>query len=286
MIRTIIKIDEKLCNGCGLCVDGCHEGALQLINGKATMISELYCDGLGACLGDCPEGAIILEEREAEPYDEWATIERIAVKGEPTIVAHINHLLAHNEGDYANQAMEYIKKNNIIIDFSKLNTLANTAENETLLSSCPGTKTVEFDTNPIEHQNPDYVDGASQLKHWPIQLHLINPMANHFKRADVLIAADCVAFAMGNFHQEYLKGKSLAIACPKLDSNKELYIDKLSTLIDEAMINTITVMIMEVPCCGGLMKMIQSATLTALRKIQIKEIRVSLKGEVLSEAWV
>ena len=286
MKRIIIKIDEQLCNGCGLCIEGCHEGALQLIDGKASMISELYCDGLGACIGDCPEGAIFLEEREAEPYSELATIERIALKGEDTILAHINHLIDHNETEYVKQAMDYIKKNNIPLDFSKLKTNTKLIENQSAFSGCPGSKTVEWDNNTIESQTASTETIPSQLRQWPIQLHLVNPMANHFKGADLLLAADCVPFAVGNFHQEYLKGKSLAIACPKLDSNKEIYVDKLATMIDESKVNTITVMIMEVPCCGGLMKMVKMATEIANRKVPVKEIFVGLKGEILSEEWI
>jgi len=286
MKRIIIKIDEQLCNGCGLCIEGCHEGALQLIDGKASMISELYCDGLGACIGDCPEGAIFLEEREAEPYSELATIQRIALKGEDTILAHINHLIDHNEEEYVKQAIDYIKKNNISLDFSKLKTNTKSIENQSTFSGCPGSKTVEWDKNRIESQTTSTETVPSQLRQWPIQLHLVNPMANHFKEADLLLAADCVPFAVGNFHQEYLKGKSLAIACPKLDSNKEIYVDKLATMIDESKVNTITVMIMEVPCCGGLMKMVKMATEIANRKVPVKEIFVSLKGEILSEEWI
>ncbi len=289
MKRTIIKIDEEKCNGCGLCVSGCYEGSLQLIDGKASMISELYCDGLGACIGDCPEGAITLEEREAEPYSELATIERIAKKGESTILAHINHLLEHNEIDYANQAIDYLQKNNIKIDESKLKLKNNKNMNQEHQhhSGCPGSKIIDFsDKKPITTNNAQSADISSQLRQWPVQLHLVSPMAGYFKGADVLLAADCVAFAMGNFHQDYLKGRSLAIACPKLDSNKEIYIEKLTAMIDESKINTLTIMMMEVPCCGGLLQMTRMATESAKRKIPVKAIYVSLQGEILSEDWI
>ncbi|MFH0894062.1 MAG: 4Fe-4S ferredoxin, partial [Bacteroidota bacterium] len=127
---------------------------------------------------------------------------------------------------------------------------------------------------------------SSQLKQWPIQLHLLNPMAPYFKNADVLLAADCVAFAMGNFHADYLKGKVLAIACPKLDSNKESYIEKIRAMIDESNINTLTVMMMEVPCCGGLQQLVTLALQQAKRKVPIKAVYVSMRGEVLNEEWV
>ena len=127
---------------------------------------------------------------------------------------------------------------------------------------------------------------ASQLTHWPVQLHLFNPMAQHFQGADMLIAADCVAFSLGNFHQNYLKGKTLGIACPKLDSNQEIYKTKVKSLIDDARINTLTVMIMEVPCCGGLLRMVQSAVAEASRKIPLKLVVVSTQGEILKEDWI
>jgi ferredoxin len=285
MKRTIIKIDEEKCNGCGLCVSGCHEGALQLIDGKARMISELFCDGLGACIGECPEGAITLEEREAEPYSELATIERIAQKSEATVIAHINHLLDHNEKEYAKQALEYLEKINYKLDKSRLKLKKESnMTHEHHHSGCPGSKIIDFSEN--KEQGTDTGNISSQLRQWPVQLHLVSPMAGYFKGADVLIAADCVAFAMGNFHQDYLKGKSLGIACPKLDSNKEVYIEKITTMIDEAKVNTITIMIMEVPCCGGLLQMVKMATEKATRTVPVKAIYVGLQGNVLSEDWV
>ncbi len=285
MKRTIIKINEEKCNGCGLCVSGCHEGALQLIEGKARMISELYCDGLGACIGDCPEGAISLEEREAEPYNEIATIERIAQKGETTIVAHINHLVDHGENEYVQQAMEYLQKKNIKLDHSKIKSY-KVMNKEHHHAGCPGSKIVDFsEMKSTENKMSNNVDLSSQLRQWPIQLHLVSPNAGYYKGSDLLLAADCVAFAMGNFHQDILKGKSIAIACPKLDSNKEVYIEKLTAMIDDAKINTITIIMMEVPCCGGLLQMARMAVENARRKVPIKTIYISIQGEVISEEW-
>ena len=200
MKRKIIQIDEEKCNGCGICIPNCHEGAMQLIDGKARLISDLFCDGLGACIGHCPEGAIEIIEREAEPYDEHKVME-------------------------------------------------------------------------------------SELRQWPVQLHLLNPQASYFRNADVVLAADCAAFAMGDFHTRFLKGKSLAIACPKLDSNKESYVQKLSSMIADTKINSLTVVMMEVPCCGGLLKMAQTARANAGRNIPIKQAIVNLRGEVLEEEW-
>lgn len=208
MKRTIIKIDENLCNGCGNCVTGCHEGALQLIDGKAVMVSELYCDGLGACIGECPVNAIILEERETEPYSESVPV--------PVSVS----------------------------------------------------------------------EQTSELRQFPVQLHLLNPQAPYFEGANVLLAADCTAFAVGNFHSKFLKGKKLAIACPKLDSNIEHYLEKLESMIDDAQIDMLTVMIMEVPCCSGLAGIAKKARDKAKRHIPIKVIVVSVQGDVKKEEWL
>ncbi|MFZ4412795.1 MAG: ATP-binding protein [Bacteroidales bacterium] len=285
MKRTIIKIDEDLCNGCGQCITGCHEGALQLIDGKARMISELFCDGLGACIGECPEGAIDLEEREAEAYDEIAVMERISPKGAITVLAHLKHLKEHGETDYFNQGVEYLKNNNIDINLTTLNIKQMNTEHQHKGCACPGSEAKDFRTTEIENTNQTG-DVASELRQWPVQLHLLNPMAGYFKNADVVLAADCVAFSYGNFHSHFLKGKTLAIACPKLDDGKESYIEKLSAMIDESKINTLSVVIMEVPCCGGLLQIAKSAVQASARKIPIKSIVVSLQGEIVSEDWV
>ncbi|MCX6287832.1 MAG: 4Fe-4S binding protein [Bacteroidetes bacterium] len=208
MLRKIIQIDEEKCNGCGDCIPNCHEGAIEIIGGKARLKSDVFCDGIGACIGYCPEGAIEIIEMEAEP----AVQERFpAVAGPATV--------------------------------------------------------------------------PSELKQWPVQLHLLNPQASYFKDADVVLAADCAAFAMGNFHSRYMKGKSLAIACPKLDSNKESYIEKLGSMIAETKINSLTVVMMEVPCCGGLLQLAKMARDQAKRNIPIKKAYISVQGDVLEEKW-
>ena len=203
MKRDILKIDEELCNGCGLCVPNCQEGALKIIDGKARLVSELLCDGLGACIGYCPEGAITIEKREAEPFS------------------------------------------------------------QPVLSDLP-----------------------SELRQWPIQMHLLNPNAPYFLGADLLLAADCTAFSSGNFHRGFLKGKSLAIACPKLDQGIDVYTGKLTAMIDTAKVNTITVMMMEVPCCGGLLQIVKTALARSTRKVPVKQIIISISGEVLKDEWV
>ncbi len=303
MKRTIIKIDEELCNGCGLCVDGCHEGALQMIDGKARMISDLYCDGLGACIGDCPVGAITLEEREAEPYDEIKVMERISPNGEATVIAHLNHLIDHNQTEFVEQGIQYIIDNKLDIDLRKLKNYTS-EEKETKTpkkeikmemnhhagGGCPGSRMMSFDrpeaATATATATATSVAQPSELRQWPVQLHLVNPQAPYFQNADVLMAADCVAFSMGNFHSKYLKGKGLAIACPKLDQGKEIYIDKLTAMIDHARINTLTVMVMEVPCCSGLLQMAKMATEKASRKVPVKAFVVGLDGEIRSEEWM
>ena len=285
MKRKIIEIDEELCNGCGLCIPNCHEGALQIIDGKARLISDLFCDGLGACLGHCPEGAIEIIEREAEPYDERKVMAIISTQGKNTIQAHLDHLREHNEILFLNEALDYLKENNIDMNQNTMET-ENTQPGS--FCGCPGSKTMDF--RPEEQAAPvvastNATEAPSELRQWPVQLHLLNPQASYFRNADVVLAADCAAFAMGNFHARYLKGKSLAIACPKLDTNKESYLQKLTSMIADTKINSLTVIIMEVPCCGGLLQMARQARDESKRNIPIKLAVVSIQGEVLEEEW-
>jgi Fe-S-cluster-containing hydrogenase component 2 len=287
MKRKIIQIDDEKCNGCGLCIPNCQEGALQIIDGKARLISDLFCDGLGACIGHCPEGAIEIIEREAEAYNERKVMEIISTKGRNTILAHLEHLRDHNEQEYLKEAIEFIKEKNI--NMSENNNELVTPQ-PVVFGGCPGSRTMDFhakegkaSTTP---ESPvTYTDTPSELKQWPVQLHLLNPQASYFRNADVVLAADCAAFAMGNFHSRFMKGKSIAIACPKLDSNKESYIQKLSSMIVDTKINSLTVVMMEVPCCGGLLQMAQTARANAGRNIPIKQAIVSLQGEVIEEDW-
>ena len=284
MKRKIIQIDDEKCNGCGICIPNCHEGAMQLIDGKARLISDLFCDGLGACLGHCPEGAIEIIEREAEPYDERRVMEVMVPKGRNTILAHLEHLRNHNETEFLQQAIDYLKENNIMMSPEKSE---NHSHGE---CGCPGSARRDFREESVAAAPLTTVASvpqvSSELRQWPVQLHLLNPQASYFKNADVLLAADCVAFAMGNFHGRFLKGKSIAIACPKLDSNKESYIQKLTSMIADTKINSLTVVMMEVPCCGGLLHMAQTARSNAGRNIPIKQSIVSLKGEILEEEWI
>jgi len=278
--RDIIKIDEKKCNGCGLCVPGCPEGALQIIDGKARLISDLFCDGLGACIGECPEGAISIEKREAEPYDERKVMENIVKAGANTIKAHLKHLKEHGEEGFLKEATDYLKENGIEVP--------NLDEDEGgggTACGCPGAAMQDFSDKKSEAQAP-VGEVPSELRQWPVQLHLVPPNAPYFQGADLVLAADCVAYALGGFHSKFLQGKSLAIACPKLDSNQDIYSEKIKSLIDDAKINTLTVITMEVPCCHGLLALAKKAAGEASRKIPLKHVVVGIQGDVKSEDWI
>ena len=293
MMREVVKIDEDLCNGCGECVPNCHEGALQIIDGKVRLISDLLCDGLGACLGYCPTGAITIENREAEAYDEVKVMEIMINKGKNTVVAHLKHLRDHNEHKYLKQGIEFLKVNEKIVEFNieeVMNEIIKKPEFQEMhvahQGGCPGSREMSFGVTNKGNSLLNAGDTPSELRQWPVQLHLVNPMAGYFQKADVLIAADCTAFAMGNFHRDYLKGRALAIACPKLDSNKQVYVEKISALITDSHVNTITVLIMEVPCCGGLLAMVQEGVSNSGLKIPVKVAVVGIQGEILKEEWV
>lgn len=293
MIREVVKIDEALCDGCGVCIPNCHEGALQIIDGKARLISDLMCDGLGACLGHCPQDAITIEKREAEPYNETEVMKLMVDKGEATVIAHLVHLKEHNEMAFFKEGITYLKSIEQDLDFS-LRVVMSKVHAATEQDSdsagcgggCPGSapKIVAPVMPSMGSMAP--ISGSSELRQWPVQMHLVSPQAAYFQKSDLLVAADCVAFSVGNFHSEHLKGKSLAIACPKLDSNQETYLHKLVQLIDQAQVNTITVMIMEVPCCGGLLRLVQEAVQMAERKVPLKAMIVSTNGQIIREEWI
>ena len=280
MKRKIITIDEEKCTGCELCIPNCPEGAIQIIDGKARLVSDLLCDGLGACLGHCPEDAITIEEREAGEYDERKVIENIVKQGTNTVQAHLAHLKEHKQDDYYNQAVEYLKEQGLPIPEAGEPTVHGMPS-----GGCPGSKMTAF---AKEDRAAEVLAGnrPSQLTHWPIQMHLLSPHAPHYQGADMLLAADCVAYSLGDFHKDYLKGKALGIACPKLDEGKEIYLEKLKALIDVAKINTLTVMIMQVPCCGGLLQLALQAADGAERKIPVKCVVVGIQGDILKEEWV
>lgn len=311
MEREIIKIDEEKCNGCGLCIPNCHEGALQIIDEKAVLISDLMCDGLGACIGHCPEGALTIEKREAEAYDEVAVMKEMILKGKNVVVAHMKHLKDHQEHAFLKQGVQYLLDNKHKLEFNPVDIIQevhNYGKRESLggavktenpvvaaqavamenggACGCPGSREMSFQPENAAPSGQNLEDQPSELRQWPVQLHLINPGAGYFQGADLLVAADCVAFSMGNFHSKHLKNKSLVIACPKLDSRQEIYEQKITALIDQSQVNTVTVMVMEVPCCGGLLQLVQSAAALAGRKVPVKAIQVGVEGQVLAEQWV
>ena len=279
--RKIIKIDEEKCNGCGVCIPNCPEGALQVIDDKARLISDIFCDGLGACIGHCPQEAITTEEREAEEYDEKKTMENIVKAGKNTIIAHLNHLKDHGEMGYYNEALEVLEEKGIEVnlDGKPADKCANQPQ------GCPGARVIDF-SDEKESNIEESGTRNCQLRQWPIQFHLVPPNAPYFQGEDVLLVADCVAYSLADFHKDYLKDKSIAIACPKLDSNQDIYEEKLAALIDDAKINTLTVITMEVPCCSGLLNLAKNASEKASRKIPIKSIVVGIKGKILKEEWV
>lgn len=279
MKRQIISINEELCNGCGDCVPVCHEGALQIIDGKARLISDLFCDGLGACLGHCPTGALKIEEREAEPYNETKVMEYI-VKGGPNVIkAHLEHLRDHEEFEFLTEALEFLRNNNIP---NPLQSVISTEKPKH--GGCAGSREFSFETKKTV--NNDEVSRQSHLNQWPVQLHLVSPQAAHFRNSDLLLAADCAAFSYGDFHKDFMNGKSLAIACPKLDDGKEIYVEKLISMIKDSKLNSITAVIMEVPCCSGLLQLAAYAIKNSGVEIPLKAVVIGVRGEIIKENLV
>ena len=278
--RKIIKIDEDKCNGCGLCIPNCPEGALQIIDGKVRLVSDLFCDGLGACIGHCPQGAINIEEREAQTYDEKKVMENIVKQGKNTIIAHLKHLKEHNEFAYLKVAMDYLVTKGIKIRPGDLT--------DTVASGpcgCPGSKVSQRapdDSQKSARPAPEKCLTPSRLETWPVQLKLVPAFAPLLNDADILIAADCVPFAYADFHEDLLRGKILLVGCPKLDDmqyNKE----KITQIIANNDIKSITHAHMEVPCCLGFLSIIKDAIAVSGKKIPFSDVTISIKGERLKE---
>ena len=269
MKRDIIRINEEKCTGCGSCVTGCPEGALQVIDQKARLISDLFCDGLGACIGDCPEGAIEIETREGEPYDERKVMGNIAKAGPNVIKTHLRHLKEHGQEDLVNEAIDFLKENNIEIPDYR----------EALAGVCPGSMTQDLRRSKSRVEGPVML--ASELGNWPIQLQLLTPNAPYLKNADLLLVADCAPFAYANFHQRFLKDKILIIFCPKLDQTLKEYVDKLSEIFQKQDVKSISVVHMEVPCCSGIETVVQRALEKAQKNIIIKDYTISINGEII-----
>ena len=232
MVRKIIKIDESKCNGCGLCVSACREGAIGLVDGKARLLRDDYCDGLGNCLPVCPAEAITFEEREAAEFDE------AAVKAN----------------------MENIQP-------------------ETLACGCPGTHSISFEREterePFREQP---TTAQTHLNQWPVQIKLVPPNAPYFKNANLLVAADCSAYAYGNFHNEYMRNRITIIGCPKLDEID--YSEKLTTILKSNDIKSVTVVRMEVPCCGGIENAVKIALKNCGKMIPWQVVTISTDGKI------
>lgn len=248
-VRDVVEIDEALCDGCGDCVPSCAEGAIQIIDGKAKLVGDVYCDGLGACLGHCPQGAITIIRREAAAFDQQAVDRHLAGGGRTGIGARPTSLPV---AGFAGQSGP----------------------------SCPGSRTIAWQAEAAASEPGP--SPASRLRQWPIQLHLIPPTAPFLVDAEVLLAADCVAYAVGGFHQDHLAGRALAIACPKLDSHQEIYLDKIAAMIDHGGIRELAVMVMEVPCCSGLVELARQAVARASRRIPVSVKVVGVRGEVIA----
>jgi NAD-dependent dihydropyrimidine dehydrogenase PreA subunit len=250
MIRKIVQIDQEKCDGCGLCVPSCAEGAIRIIDGKAEIAADNLCDGLGACLGDCPRDAITIIEREADHFDE-AAVEK--------------HL---GKASHAPQAVPAPS--------------APSAPVAAQGGGCPGSRAVSF--APVPVAAPEMAGSAaarpSQLAQWPVQLHLVPTSAPYFQDADLLITADCVPFAYADYHRDFLAGKSVVIGCPKLDDNNA-YVVKLTELFSVSRIKSITVLKMEVPCCGGIASAAQQALTASGKEIPFHVVTISIRGEVV-----
>ncbi len=249
-IRKIIEIDEEKCDGCGDCVPSCAEGAIQIIDNKARVVSETYCDGFGACLGECPQGAITMVEREAPDYDEGAVKEHL----------------------------EKLDNNKRI----PLPTVEPAPMSAPAHGGCPGSAMKRFD-QPVQDQPTNVVSNfQSQLRHWPIQLMLVPPHAPFLKGADILVCADCVPFTVPDFHSRYLTGRALLVGCPKLD-DLQYYHEKLKEIIREAAPKKLTVLKMEVPCCTGIAQATIQARDEVAPNIPIEVITLGIQGGSQSE---
>jgi len=312
-MRKIIRIDEERCNGCGACIPDCPEGALQMIDGKARLISDLFCDGLGACIGSCPEGAITVEEREAEPYDESKVMENIVRQGANTIRAHLVHLRDHGEDELTREAIAYLVENDIEIPADMLDSKCACGEIEgsgreaieklvreeercsepvidrgpepgpARQGGCPGSRLINLDTDidPCSKEDTGAAGPAqSRLRQWPVQIMLVPPHAPFLKNADLLFAADCVPFAYPGFHEKLLRGRVCLVGCPKLD-DAQLYLDKLTEMFRLNDVKSVMIAYMEVPCCGGMVRLVEEAIKASGKNIPLARQKIGIKGDEL-----
>ncbi len=238
--RNIISIDEEKCDGCGLCAEACHEGAIAIIDGKAKLVSDEYCDGLGDCLSECPQDAITIEKREAAAFDAEA--------------------VARRQAELAEQVSSPAK----------------------LPCGCPGSMARSLDPAPCSAQETcsTGTSAASQLANWPVQLHLVPPTAPYLDGADLLIAADCTAFAAPDFHERFLAGRVCLVGCPKLDDTAP-YVAKLAAIFASKNIPSVEVVRMEVPCCGGIVRMVEEALDASGATIPLTVTTLGVRGDVV-----
>ncbi len=274
--RKIIEIDERKCNGCGSCIPNCPEGAIQIINNKARLVSDLCCDGLGACLGHCPQGAITIIEREAHAYDERKVMASIVRQGKDVIAAHLQHLRDHAQQEYLAQAEQYLKEQGIDLPSPAKACASSGAQGQ---GGCPGARMMRFE-RPAAAAQPASGATPSQLAQWPVQLMLVPAHAPYLNDADILIAADCVPFAYADFHRDLLQGKAVLVGCPKLDDTA-VYREKLVQIFTANDVRSVTYAHMEVPCCFGLTGIIQEAIRESGKEIPFHDITISIQGERL-----
>ncbi len=259
-VRNVIHIDEEKCDGCGQCAIACAEGAIEIVDGKARLVSERYCDGLGACLGECPQGAITVEQREADDYDVAATRQHLQSIGRDPAAAHdpgAEHENPEDElpcGCPGSAAREFTPA------------AAQTA--------CPGSAARAFAPSAGQGRAAQ----PSALGQWPVQLTLVPPDAPYFQGADLLVTADCVPYAYADYHADLLAGKAVVVACPKLD-NAAAHLAKLAAILSASDIRSITVAIMEVPCCGGLVPLVTRALAESGKSIPLEVITIGVRGE-------
>jgi ferredoxin len=251
MRRKVITIDEEKCNGCGACIPACPEGALQIIDGKARLVKVSFCDGLGACLGECPQGALIIEEKEVESYDEEGVIAHIRATSPELLEKHLAHLREHT---------------------AELPSL----HSNTGIATCPSAQVLHWEDGGGETGRP--ASARSELRQWPIQLHLAPPDAPYFQGADLVLVADCVPFAYANFHADFMKEKAIAIGCPKLD-DVDAYIDKVTQILTQANPRSLTVVHMEVPCCYGLVQIARWALKRSGKDIPIEDAVIGIAAD-------
>ena len=252
--RRIIEIDEEKCNGCGSCLPACPEGALQIIDGKAKLMKEGYCDGLGACLGECPQGALRIIEREADAYDTKGVITHLQEQSPELLEKHLRHLAEH-AGELS----------------------GGPGRQGTV--SCPSEAVLKWEKQGPDEKPAEAGRKSSELRQWPIQLHLVPPFAPYFQNSDLILVADCVPFAYANFHQDFLKEKAIAIGCPKLDDVRA-YKQKVEQILENADVKSLTVIRMEVPCCYGLVHLAREALEKSGKDIPFETVTVGVKGEI------